>query len=274
MAKHFLIVTFVIVALGLIFPAYCQTHNQLQSARVFNGFSLGMLAVSQKYTDVDDMYRYTDSVFTYNVRKFKEYSGYPYYFRNGIRNRVEISYTGFYFPLFGAFIELGLKVKIYEYGELSLFKNITVALSGNIFSVYDEWDKGSEKWGGLIVSTTHRFKSVEIEIVLEPFYSNYEGYFDHDSYRSEIRMESFNLSSGLVTRLDFNPENRFSFEIKAGFNWQHVFDSHYQAYLDNYSFAPTKVNRKILHHSDEFLNGNNFGGNASIAFNWLKKKLS
>lgn len=269
MGKGFLLVKFVIVALVVSVSSYCQTHNQLHSARVCSGFSLGMVVIPQKYTSVDYKYGYTDSLFTYNVHKLEDfYSGYPYYFRNGIRNRVEVSYTGFYFPIFTVLIELGLKVKIYEYGELSLFKNFTVAVCGNLFSSNGEWDESSEKWGGLILSTTHRFKNVEIEMVLEPFYSNSKEHTGYDSDGSEKRMESFNLSSGLVTRLDFNPENRFYFEIKGGLNWQHVFDSHFLVY----AYTPMNVDRKILLHSDELLNANNVGGNVSIAFNWLKKK--
>ncbi|HMA64259.1 MAG TPA: hypothetical protein VKO63_03630, partial [Chitinispirillaceae bacterium] len=124
----------------------------------------------------------------------------------------------------------------------------------------------------LIISTWHQFKNADLEIVVEPFYSNSKHNTDYDSDGFESRMESFNLSSGVVARLDFNRENRFSFEIKTGFNWQHVFDSHYQVYHDHYSYSPTKVDRKILLHSDKILNANNVGGNASIAFNWLKKK--
>jgi hypothetical protein len=109
-------------------------------------------------------------------------------------------------------------------------------------------------------------------MVLQPFYSNYDEHYDYDSDGSEKRMESFNLSSGIVTRLNFNPENRFYFEIRTGFNWQYIYDSHYLLYRDDYSYSPMKIDRKILLHSDELLNGNNFGGNVSIAFCWLKKK--
>lgn len=274
MQKYHLLLKVITVALCLAVSAFSQTRCQLQSARIFNGFSLGMLANSWKYTDVDSWYRYTDSVFTYNVFKQTHSSGYLYYFRNGIRNRAEISYTGFILPIFGALIELGLKVKTIEYGEPLLFKNITVSLQGNIFRSNEEWSEELEMWGGVIISTLHRFQNVEMEIVMEPFYSNCKKNTDWDSDGFEKRIESFNLSSGFVTRLDFNPDNRFSVDIKMGFSWQHIYDSHYHVYHDYYSYSPMKVDRKILLHSDELLNENNFGGNASIAFNWLKRRRS
>jgi hypothetical protein len=274
MTKVSLLQKYMIVVLSFIVTTYCQTHNQLQSARVYSGFSLGMLAGPQKYTAVDHENIAVDSMFTYDIYKNKDISGYPYYFRNGIRNRVELSYTGCLWIPYIVFVELGIKVKCFEYGELSLFKNVTLTLSANIYGGSWEWSDDSEKWGGLIISTTHRFKTVEIEMVFEPFYSNYEDHSDYDSDGSEKRIESFNLSGGVVTRLDFNPENRFYFEIKTGFNWQYVYDSHYLIYRDDYSYSSIKADRKILLHSDELLNTNNYGGNVSIAFNWLKKRRS
>jgi hypothetical protein len=274
MTKGFILLKFMMLVLSFIVAAYCQTNNQLQSARVYSGFSLGMYAGWQKYTVVDHENIYTDSMFTYNVCKSKEPFGFPYYFRNGIRNRAEISYTGFLLFPYMVFVELGVKVKCFEYGELTLFKNVTLTLNGNFYGGSGEWTDNSEKWGGLVISTTHRFKTTEIEMVLQPFFSKYEENSGYESDGSEKRMESFNLTCGLVTRLDFNPENRFYFEIKTGFNWQYVYDSHYHLYRDDYSYSPTKVDRKILLHSDEILNGNNVGGNMSIAFNWLRKKRS
>jgi hypothetical protein len=268
MAKCLLFTILMILVFGFPAATHCQTNNQLQSARVYSGFSLGMYAGLQEYTYVDYQRWDNDALFTYNVCKSKMMSGFPYYFRSGIRNRVELRYTGFILIPYIVFVDLGVNVKCFEYGKMSMFKNITLTLSGNLGG----GSGGNEKWGGLIISTTHRFRTIEIEMVLEPFYSNYDEHYDDDEHGREKRMESFNLSSGVVTRLNFNPENRFYFEIRTGLNWQYVYDSHYLLYRDDYNRSTMKTDRKIMIHSDDFFNGNNFGGNVSIAFNWLRKK--
>lgn len=271
MVSRFIVLKAILFIIVIITFSNCESVQQVQSARVRSGFSLGMNAF---LSSDNELYRPIDSQSAYSIMKESDLFGYPYYFNVGLYDRVAVNFTGFPMVPILLIYEIGLKVKCFDYGESILFKNVTIAVSGSIYGYKQEWGWTSQKWAGLILSTSHRFSNLDLELILNPYYLKtlYEDNYE-DSDLNE-RLESFNVATGFVLQFDNNRTNRFSFEIKAGCYWKYVFDSHY-AYNDtniyaNYTSIYAKKN--VHFHQDDYLHGNNYGINCGIAFNWFKKK--
>jgi hypothetical protein len=163
---------YAVLAVVSVFYFLCAPAAPIQSPRIVSTISVSSSAI------------YSPTKYTLYENGKKTFAYRPYDSRGmvilgnilpvphlGIAKRIELS--GYMLPVLGEYITnygIGTKVFLFDAGQYTLFRNVAVAVCGNLNKLDGEWDEMEFHQAGLIFGTRIPYEKGELEFVFIPSY--------------------------------------------------------------------------------------------------------